>query len=124
MANIRSYNAFIKGARAKHGLSLAEARVLYRATSERLHRPAKGVDVSRHPRILAQEVKKAKGAPERERAARQRKIERTIEKVKRETPRPAPAKKRTFQSLDEYLEWFEEADDYVYEEAEGSCDYA
>lgn len=143
--SIRNYNAFIKGVRARHGLSLAEARVAYRTTSERLNRPAKGVDVTRRPVIVKQEAKRAIGEPARAKAREQKRVERIIAKVKRETAKKTPAKRapgkrapakppppieapaapRVFKSLEAYLSWFEavEEDDYEYEEAEGTADY-
>ena len=138
--SIRSYNAFLREARAQHGLSLKEARAAYRGVTERLGRPAKGVDVARHPRITKQEAQKAEKAVAKQERA-ERRAERAREKgaaekpgraerpAKREkggaepaAPPPAP-KAKPFTSLAQYLDWFEEADFYDYEEADGTVDY-
>ena len=52
----RNYNAFIKAARKTGGLSLPAARKAYKQITERLGRPAKGIDVSKHPRIFKQTI--------------------------------------------------------------------
>src|SRR6516165_10669134 len=89
---IRSYNAFLKEARAAHGLSLKEARAAYRNVSDRLGRPAKGVDVARHPRITKQESEKAvKAVAKQERA--ERRAERAREKLAAEKPAREPGRK-------------------------------
>lgn len=115
---IRSYNAFLKSIRAETGISIKEARVAYRSMSDRLGRPAIGADVSRHPRITKQEAAKAGPSIIKEQRAKERATARVIEKVRRETERP-----KSNTSLDQYQRWFEEADDYYYEEADGTVDY-
>lgn len=67
MANNRkSYNAVIRALKRKD-LNQAQARVAWRALYERLARSPRVADLQKHPRITAQEVKRA---PARERALR------------------------------------------------------
>lgn len=56
--SIRSYNAFLREVKAEHGLTYGQAQAVYRRVSDRLDRPAYGVDVARHPRITGQEVRR------------------------------------------------------------------
>lgn len=103
-SKVRSYWAFIKAVRAEHGLSLKEARATYKSVSERLGRPAKGVDVARHPRITKQEAERAAAveAP----------------------PKTPPQKEKPFASLRDYLDWYDDYEDILeYEEADGTVDY-
>lgn len=127
--SIRNYNAFIKEARAQHGLSLREARAAYKGVTERLGRPARGVDVGRHPRITKQEAQKASKQIAREDRSRKREGNRERrEREKREKTGGAgmgeiakPAK--AFKSLADYWDWYQDAEDYGYEEADGTVDY-
>ena len=57
--SIRSYNAFLKAVRRKHGLTQKQAQKAYRGVSSRLNRPAKGVDAKKHPGITADEARKS-----------------------------------------------------------------
>lgn len=120
--SIRNYNAFLKAARKEHGITLGEARQAYRDVTAKLGRAARGVDVSRHPRITKAAVKSAAGKIEKTAREKQRRIERIVERVKAPPAAAAPSK-AGFSSLADYSEWFEEADDYEYEEAEGTTDY-
>jgi hypothetical protein len=141
--SIRSYNAFLAGAKAKHGLTQAEARVAYKTTAERLGRPARAVDITRHPVIVKQEAKKAVGAPERARRAKIQEAQRSIAKMRREDAAKAaaraakkkgvapgaeagapPGKGKDFKTLADYTDWYDDyEDDYYYEEADGTVDY-
>jgi hypothetical protein len=64
---IRSYNAFLRAAKARYDLTQAQARVMARAVADRLGRAVIGADVKRHPVIARQEASKA---PRREAAQR------------------------------------------------------
>jgi hypothetical protein len=123
MATARSYNAFIKAVRHSHDLTLKEAQAAYRRMTEHLGRPAKGVDVARHPRITKQETAAARSEVKKEsrRAARESKA--AEKRTRAAAPRGAAAKAAPFKSLADYLDWFEEADFYDYEEADGTVDY-
>lgn len=124
--SIRNYNAFVKGARAKHGLTLGEAREAYKTASARLGRPAIGADVTRHPRIMRDAAKAAPSAAaakleakaEAKRASAAR-LEQITERVKAETP----SRSKEFKNLDDYLDWFMDAEDYDYEEVDATTDY-
>lgn len=54
--SIRNYNAFIKAARKKGGLSLPSARKVYHKVKARLGEPPKGTDVKKHPRIFKESL--------------------------------------------------------------------
>lgn len=49
--SIRNYNAFLKAVKKKHGTTHKQAQSAYRRLSKKIGRPAKGVDVSKHPRL-------------------------------------------------------------------------
>jgi len=123
--SIRNYNAFIKEARSKHGLSVPEARNAYKAVSAKLGHPARGVDVSRSPRIVAKAAKQAAGNIETAKRQKQKTFERISNKVARENKAQVSgkAKAKEFKSLTEYMNWFEDAEDYDYEEADSTVDY-
>lgn len=53
--SIRNYNVFIREARSEFGLTLDDARLLYREMRDTLDRPVYGVDVERQ-RGLAEEL--------------------------------------------------------------------
>jgi hypothetical protein len=55
----RSYQAFLKRAKADYGLTHRKAQVMYRKVSERLGEPAKAKDLKAHPRIAKQEAQKS-----------------------------------------------------------------
>ena len=58
----RSYQAFIKAIRKRHGgLSLPAARKAAKVAAVRLGRPVRGIDVKQHPRIVKEAVPKAAG---------------------------------------------------------------
>lgn len=59
--SIRNYNAFVRDAKAAHGLTQKQAVSMYRSMSERVGRPLYAKDLSRHPRISAQEARRAPG---------------------------------------------------------------
>ncbi len=66
----RSYQAFLKAVKKKHGITHKQAQKAYRRVSSRLNRPARGVDVRDHPRILRDSLNKkrrsvAKGSPKK-----------------------------------------------------------
>lgn len=75
--NIGSYNRFI-GARPE-GVSVKEARMLYRSMAERLGRPVFRTDIKNHPRITKQEINKIKKTvpfpPSLKEALREKEIE-------------------------------------------------
>lgn len=112
----RSEAAFIREARANNaGLTAKQARAAYKAVSDRLGRPALKRDIREHPRITKQEVSKQQKAapPKRER-----------EREKEPPAAPPPSKPgRAWRDLAEYLDWFDGAEDYDYEEADGTVDY-
>jgi hypothetical protein len=102
-------------------LNQAQARVAYRGLKERLGEAPKAVDLKRHPRITAQEAKRA---PARERAIRAAKT-RALRKARPPAAPPkappkkappgkppaAPPGKRTINTLAE----LEELPDYEFE---------
>ncbi len=57
---IRNYNAFLREAKRKHGVTHREGQDLYRRVRDRLGRSVRAVDVERHPRIGAQEARNVK----------------------------------------------------------------
>lgn len=58
--SIRNYNAFLREVKRKHGITHKQAQRAYRKVSLRMGRPAIGRDVSRHPRITADSIRKTK----------------------------------------------------------------
>ena len=79
--SIRSYNAFLKAAKARGGLSHKQAQAAYRVMRARIGRSLKGVDVKRHPRIFSESSGKARRGGGRKRPG--------------EKPSKAPAAKPT-----------------------------
>lgn len=123
MASIRNYNAFLKAVRSKHDLSLKEARAAYKVASQRLGRPARGVDVARRPNITRDAAKQAPREVAKAAQAKRTEIARVqqiAERVRKDKPE-RPGKK--FESLSEYLDWFMDAEDYEYEEVDATTDY-
>jgi hypothetical protein len=89
MADRRSYNAVLRGLKRSFGLNQAQARVAWRGIQARLDRTPRVADLKRHPRITAQEVKRA---PAKERAIRAAKT-RAEKKAKAAPPVKVPPKR-------------------------------
>ena len=146
--SIRNYNAFVREVRAAHDLTHREAQAAYKAASERLGRPALGVDVRRHPRITKQiaqaapaAVRRADRRAERERIAQaeaQKRAEQNARRRERYAERKAAQKPkakapgaggglggvavvpRVIESLADYLGEWEDQMEYDYEEYSSS----
>jgi hypothetical protein len=90
--NRKSYNAVLRALKRSHGLNQAQARVAWKGLKDRLERTPRAADLKKHPRITAQEIKRA---PARERALRAAKT-RAANKAKARTApiKPAPKPER------------------------------
>lgn len=85
--SIRSYNAFLKAAKARGGLSHKQAQAAYRVMSARIGRSLKGVDVKRHPRIFSESSGKARHGAGRRKSPGEKPA-----RVPATKPSPAPSK--------------------------------
>jgi hypothetical protein len=120
----RSYQAFLKRAKADYGLTHRKAQVMYRKMSDRLGEPAKAKDIKSHPRIAKQEAGKAL------RARGRREVGREEPKHKAPPPAPpvAPGPEKVIKSHAEYVRLYDEYDGFdelgwEYEEYAGGVDY-
>lgn len=104
MAGFRSYNAFLKSAKAQQGLTHSQAQSLYRELKDRLGVAPTRLSLRQHPRITKQEVSK---------------VLRPIRAIKAEKPKrergqrgpatPPPVKfLKSIRSLEEYEDLSEE----------------
>ncbi len=160
--SIRNYNAFLRSAKSKYGLNQNQARQMYSNMKERVGRPLYGSDLKRHPKISAQEAKRAprseaahrsaatraKASQERAAAAGKRKPsapapappERRRRQETGEAPAPAPPEHDhrqetweapvpdqvisiTVRDIEDWLDWFDEDEDYDIEDWEGTPEY-
>jgi hypothetical protein len=113
----RSYQAFLKRAKADYGLTHRKAQVMYRKMSDRLGEPAKAKDIKSHPRIAKQEAGKALRSKGPTGARKGGALE------KPPSPPPGPAK--TITSLGQYHDLYDDFDsyDWDYEDYAGGVDY-
>lgn len=113
----RSYWASVRAIQKETGATIAESRAAWRGISDRLgHRPS-GREISRHPRITAQEVRKVERP-----TARQEQITRYAE---RGPEAPSADIRASYRDVDEWIDDFDliaELDDAEYE-VDGAVDY-
>lgn len=107
-AKQRSYQAFLRAAKAEYGLSHKQAQKMYRDVRDRLDRAPLKADISRHPRISTKAAKAAAQAPEKPRKAA---APRPKEKAAEKEPRPSAASRKAARR-----EFYEDAEDFVYYE--------
>ena len=101
--HIRSYNAFLRATKSKHGITHKVAQQLYREVKRELGRNPKGVDATRHPRIVSRNITNAK----RQSTIREKKRVEEKARQAREEKRiaTAEAKARKVEDGDEWEEW-------------------
>jgi len=56
---IGAYNAFLSESRARHSITLPQARAMYRSLKERLQRAPTARDVGKHPRLAKRAAKES-----------------------------------------------------------------
>lgn|SRR5574337_1481632 len=123
---IRSYNAFLRGAKRAYGLDHKQAQQMYRNMRDRMGRPLSGTDLKRHPRISAQEAKRAPASERARRAAKKREMERRIERAEKEIGRFTVEREpqvHIVHSVQEWEAWYGEDVESVEEDWEGTPEY-
>jgi hypothetical protein len=67
LPQITRYNQFLKAAKSHYGISHRRAQAFYRNLRDRLDRPARARDLSKHPRIAKTELSRSRARPYRAR---------------------------------------------------------
>lgn len=114
--SFRHYNAFLRAAKSEHDISHYAAQELYRNVRDHLERTPFGTDVAAHPRIVSSYIGHAERFAEREKTERaERRAELVAERLEAEEQKRAD-------SLEEFEEQYDEADEFDFEEYTGAFD--